>query len=335
MNAQEGARPAAAPPESPARPARTALGEVFDSAFVRFVVGYILLFWVSRWIVAALTGAMYGVFDLSVLWWSGPASHYPDVGYPRAPEAVLLVVVPTLIYWAFVRLSERRRVRELGGGLRGLAEGGAGMLLGAGLFAAIVGILALAGAYDVLGGQAWIVVQWSLPAAAVAFREELLYRGVIQRIGEERLGSWLALLLAAVWFGLAHSDNPNAGLADGLMVALFGGGLLGAAYLATRRLWLAIGIHAAWNFVEGGVFGTPVSGYAIPGVLRSSLDGPGWLTGGGFGPEGSLVTLAVTGAAMAGLLLLAWRRGHLRPTRLRGAPPSAPRPMPPLPGRHA
>ena len=56
------------------------------------------------------------------------------------------------------------------------------------------------------------------------------------------------------------------------MIALFGGVLLGACFLATRRLWLAIGVHAAWNFVEGGVFGTPVSGYAIPGVLRSSLD---------------------------------------------------------------
>ncbi|MGE5228227.1 MAG: lysostaphin resistance A-like protein [Deltaproteobacteria bacterium] len=164
-----------------------------------------------------------------------------------------------------------------------------------------------------------MVLQWSAPAAAVAFREELLFRGVIQRVSEERLGSWAALALASVWFGWQHADNPNAGPFDAVMIALFGGVLLGACYLATRHLWLAIGVHAAWNFVEGGVFGTPVSGYAIPGVLRSTLTGPEWLTGGPFGPESSLVTLAVTSAAGAVLLLVAWRRGSLRPPRLRSS----------------
>ncbi len=101
------------------------------------------------------------------------------------------------------------------------------------------------------------------------------------------------------------------------MIALFGGVLLGACYLATRRMWLAIGVHAAWNFVEGGVYGAPVSGYAVPGWLRSSLTGQEWLTGGPFGPESSQVTLAVTSAASAALLLAAWRRGSLRPARLR------------------
>ena len=177
----------------------------------------------------------------------------------------------------------------------------------------------MAGAYDVVGRDEWTVLQWSAPAAAVAFREELLFRGIIQRVSEERLGTWLALALASAWFGLQHADNPNADLADGLMIALFGGVLLGACYLATRRLWLAIGVHAAWNLVEGGVFGTPVSGYAIPGVLRSSLSGPEWLTGGAFGPESGVVTLAVCSAASVALLVIARRRGHLRPPRLRSS----------------
>lgn len=313
-------------------PPQTALGELFSYTIVRFIAGYVLLQWVARWVAHALYAPLYGLFDLGSLWLSG--SGYVNVGYPRAPEALAAVVVPTLIYWLFVRLSERRPVTELGGGWRGLAEGGLGLLLGAGLFALIVAILAVADAYDVLGRQQWLVLQWSLPAAAVAFREELLYRGVVQRIAEERLGSWLALALAAAWFGFAHANNPNASLFDGLMIALFGGVLLGAAYLVTRRLWLAIGIHAAWNLVEGGVFGTRVSGYEIPGLLRALVHGPEWLTGGAFGPESSLVTLAVTTAASVVLLLVAWRRGHLLPMRLRhGPPPPAPEPMPPLPRR--
>ena len=313
--------------DPPPRP-NTALGEFFSFPFVRLVTGFVLLNWVARWVVNWLHEPLYGVFDLASRWLFGPAHQYVDVGYPRLPEAVAIIVVPTLIYWVFVRLSERRRVRELCGWWKGLAEGGLGLALGACLVAVIVGVLALAGAYHVTGSEPWVVVQWSVPVAAVAFREELLFRGVIQRVSEERLGSWLALAFAAAWFGLQHADNPNAGLVDGLMIALFGGVLLGVCYLATRRLWLAIGVHAAWNFVEGGVFGAPVSGYAVPGVLRSSLEGPAWLTGGTFGPESSLVTLVVCSGASVVLLLVAWRRGRLRQVRLRRRPHHHAPPLP-------
>jgi membrane protease YdiL (CAAX protease family) len=303
----------------PARPPETALGEFFAFPVVRLAAGFVLLNWVARWVATWLSDLLYGAFDRVSTLLYGPGHGYPDVGYPRLPEAVALIAVPLLLYWGFVRLSERRRVRELGGGWGGLVEGLGGLALGAGLFTVIVAILAVAGAYEIIGRDEWTVLQWSAPAAAVAFREELLFRGIVQRVSEERLGSWLALALASVWFGLQHADNPNAGLLEGLMIALFGGVLLGACYLATRRLWLAIGVHAAWNFVEGGVFGTPVSGYAIPGVLRSSLSGPEWLTGGAFGPESGVVTLAVCSAASAALLVVAWRRRTLRPQRLRSS----------------
>jgi hypothetical protein len=317
-------RPAATPgdaagsfaDERPAPP-RNALEEFLASAFIRVVLGFVLLDWVARRIIGWLGERLYAVFDRASTLLYGPEQRYPDVGYPRLPEAVAMVIVPLVLYWGFVRLTERRRVRELGGGWRGALEGVTGLALGAGLFAVVVGILAAAEAYGLIGRDEWVVVQWSAAPAAVAFREELLYRGVIQRVSEERLGTWLALAFASVWFGWQHADNPNAGLFDGVMIALFGGVLLGACFVATRRLWLAIGVHAAWNFVEGGVFGTPVSGYAIPGVLRSSLSGPEWLTGGPFGPESSLVTLAVCGAASAALFVLAWKRGNLRRPRLR------------------
>ncbi len=133
----------------------------------------------------------------------------------------------------------------------------------------------MADAYGLVGRGEWVVVQWSAPAAAVAFREELLYRGVIQRVSEERLGTWLALRSPPCGSAGSTRTIRAPSLFDGVMIALFGGVLLGACFVATRRLWLAVGVHAAWNFVEGGVFGTPVSGYAIPGVLRSSLERSG------------------------------------------------------------
>ena len=60
------------------------------------------------------------------------------------------------------------------------------------------------------------------------------------------------------------------------------GVFLGAAYMLTRRLWLPIGIHAGWNFTQGGLFGVPVSGLTSHGLLDASLSGPVWLSGGEF-----------------------------------------------------
>jgi len=280
----------------------------------RILIGYYAILWGTRW-------ALHHVSLYGVVGWVGGrfGAAYPDTGYPRLPETIVAVVVPLAIYVVFVLATERRAPRELGGGWRGLGELGLGGLIGLGLFSAIVGVLALAGSYHVLGERSWLTVQWSLYAAAAAFREELMFRGVVLRISEERLGTWIALALSALWFGLAHANNPGATIADSVMVALFGGLLLGAAYLATRRLWLAIGIHALWNFAESGIFGVPVSGFVIPGWLSARLSGPDWLTGGSFGPEGSVVTLGVTTVAIAALLLIAWRRGHIRPPRLRRA----------------
>jgi hypothetical protein len=73
--------------------------------------------------------------------------------------------------------------------------------------------------------------------------------------------------------------------------------LLAAAYAFTRRLWLPIGIHFAWNFTQGGVFGVAVSGNDIPGLLQGRLSGPVWLSGGAFGAEASVVAVVLCLAA--------------------------------------
>ncbi len=81
-------------------------------------------------------------------------------------------------------------------------------------------------------------------------------------------------ILSALVFGLLHMINPGATLWAGIAVAIEAGILLAAAFVLTRRLWLAIGIHFAWNFVEGGIFGTPVSGTAPSGLFQAQLIGP-------------------------------------------------------------
>ena len=76
------------------------------------------------------------------------------------------------------------------------------------------------------------------------------------------------------------------------------------AYLVTRGLWLPIGIHAAWNFTQGGIFGVTVSGHPAEGLIRGTLTGPEWLAGGEFGAEASVVATAF--CLMAGLFFSPW-----------------------------
>ena len=86
--------------------------------------------------------------------------------------------------------------------------------------------------------------------------------------------------------------------------------MLAAAYVLTRRLWLPIGIHAGWNFTQGGIFGVSVSGHPSGGLLDGTLTGPEWLSGGDFGAEASIVAV-VLGIALGTILLrMAWRRGR-------------------------
>ena len=157
--------------------------------------------------------------------------------------------------------------------------------------------------------------------------EEIMFRGILLRHLETMLGTWAALAITSLLFGAAHLGNPDATLFAAFAIAMEAGILLGAAYLVTRRLWLAVGIHAAWNFTQGWVFSIPVSGHAAPlGLLITRRVGPDWLTGGDFGLEASAVALVV--ATGAGLLLLhrAVRRGDIHPPMWRQSSAAQPAP---------
>ncbi|WP_290058064.1 CPBP family intramembrane glutamic endopeptidase [Amycolatopsis solani] len=225
-------------------------------------------------------------------------------------------VLAVLGYRWVVRRTEQRPVVELGRPTTGLAWG---TLIGFALFAAVIANIALLGDYEVRG---WGTVSGAAGLlgfmAAAAVTEELLFRGVLFRIIEERAGTWLALLLTGVLFGLSHLFNAHATLWGALAIAIEAGGLLTAAYVATRKLWLPIGVHFGWNFAAAGLFGTEVSGNGTPqGLLDGVTSGPVAVTGGAFGPEGSLYSLLFCLLGTGAFLWLAHRRGTLVPRRRR------------------
>ncbi|MES2098992.1 MAG: type II CAAX endopeptidase family protein [Pseudomonadota bacterium] len=235
--------------------------------------------------------------------------------FGKVPVALLSMFIACVLGWAayalYTRWVERRGASEFGraGAVREL---GAGVVVGAALFSAVVGVQALFGAYRITGVRddlAVMVIPLCVSLAAAAI-EEIVFRGVIFRLLEESLGTWIALAISAALFGLGHLTSPHATAFTTLAIALEAGLMLAAAYVLTRRLWLAIGIHAAWNFTQSGIFGVPTSGIPMNGIFIGNLSGPTWLSGGAFGAEASMVAVALCTALGLGLLWLAHRRGH-------------------------
>jgi uncharacterized protein len=149
-----------------------------------------------------------------------------------------------------------------------------------------------------------------------AVTEELVFRGLALQALEKLWGSWIALAVTAVFFGLLHLANPGATLWSSFAIAVEAGVLLGAAFLWRRDLWLAVGLHFAWN-TSVGLLGIPVSGHPAAGVLVARPVGPELLTGGGFGLEASIVPVIVSLVLAVPMLVAAHRRGNLVPLRRR------------------
>jgi membrane protease YdiL (CAAX protease family) len=190
-----------------------------------------------------------------------------------------------------------------------------GILIGGALFAAIVGVAALIGIYRVTSccSTANLVSDLAIASVMPGFMEELFFRGILFRWIEEMAGSWVALAITSVLFGFAHALNPNATLFSSTAIAVEAGILLGGAYMLTRNLWLPIGLHAAWNFTQGYLFGIPVSGVAEKGLVTSRLSGPELVTGGSFGLEASVIAFALATAAGIVMVVFAIKRGRFVP----------------------
>lgn len=229
---------------------------------------------------------------------------------PGVIGALLIIVGTLATYAAFVRVIERRRVAELGraGAAREL---GVGFALGFVLFSLTMLVLWRLGAVDVVAAGGWTAFGYPLLDAVIAaVTEEVLMRGVLFRIVEESLGSWIALAFSAAVFGALHAFNPGATATSSIAIALEAGVLLAAVFIMTRRLWMVIGIHTAWNLTEGGIFGASVSGGNAHGMYASQFHGPDVLTGGAFGPEASIVAVLICFGTGAAFLWLASKRGH-------------------------
>jgi membrane protease YdiL (CAAX protease family) len=173
---------------------------------------------------------------------------------------------------------------------------------------ALAAVIATAGgglSFTISGREALLQVGQTLLFSAVLFiiaalAEEALFRGYpLQTLTRANL-AWLAVLLTSVPFATVHLRNPNVAAGFTFVNTALAGVWLAVAYLRTRSLWFPLGVHWAWNWALGSLFGLPVSGITdlAPHPLLHGTDlGPAWLTGGSYGIEGGLactITLIVS-----------------------------------------
>jgi membrane protease YdiL (CAAX protease family) len=227
-----------------------------------------------------------------------------------APDETQVVVAEVLTLAAFAfatwiarRWLDHRSFRSLGFQLD--THVFSDILVGAAIPGLLMGVIyALESAIGWLQFETWA---WQVESVGTVLRglgvylvvfiltaigEELISRGYQLQNLAEGVGLRWALFLSALLFAALHLANPGADAASfiGLVAA---GYFLAYAWVRTRKLWLSIGLHLGWNFFEGVVFGFPVSGLGVFGLIEQHATGPALITGGDFGPEAGLVVLPV------------------------------------------
>lgn len=230
-------------------------------------------------------------------------SLYRMAGTPaRLVVAIVAAAGMVAVYAAAERLIEARAAAEVG--IRQVPHVVLGAVLGAGLVAMSVGIVAALGAYRVIGTSPIDGLLARVgPSLHSAVWEELAFRGLLFRWLATWLGGVRAMALSAAFFGAIHGLLDNGSAWSALAVAIEAGVLLSMAFWVSGTLWFPVGMHFGWNLCLGGVFGSPVSGRSVPSVLVAEWIGPPWATGGAFGLEASLPAIVVCLAATAALHL--------------------------------
>ncbi len=212
------------------------------------------------------------------------------------PFAVLTVVA-LVIGWLCAKFFEKLPYHSLGASLKNnwLAHLASGLAVGAVTFLLAIIIVLASGSmsFSFNAASATNAIATTLLTTFVIFTvgaasEEALFRGYLLQTFARSDLKWFGIAMTSVLFAFAHNANPGANplaLANTLLAGVW----FAVAYFKTRDLWFPFGVHLAWNWLQGPVFGISVSGitgFAPDPLLRANDVGPAWLTGANYGIEG-------------------------------------------------
>jgi len=133
------------------------------------------------------------------------------------------------------------------------------------------------------------LIKTILMLGTAAIVEEIIFRSFfINGLKLYFKSKTLIILITALFFSVVHMFNDSSTLLS-TTSAFIGGIMYAFAFIKTEKIWLPIGLHFSWNFFQGFVYGFPVSGFVIEGLLKVNVSGQEFWTGGEYGPEGGLI----------------------------------------------
>lgn len=214
-------------------------------------------------------------------------------------------------YIIFFKKYDKRTVTEFAS--KGLAKNLIiGTSIGFILQSLTILVIYLNGSYSIvkINPISFILIPFTI-MFTVAIIEEILVRGIVFRIMEEKLGSYISLTISSILFGILHLANPHCTLISAICVTT-AGFLMGAAFIYSRNLWMPIALHFAWNFTQSGIFGAITSGNEkTNSLLEAKIQGAEFITGGEFGPEGSIQAIAFCAIGTFVLLILSRKENKI------------------------
>jgi CAAX protease family protein len=266
----------------------------------RLLVFVLVFVATSRLLTAVTFGLLGRAQHGSVRWW--------------VLRGAIVVAAATLSVWLVRRWVDRRSLGSLGLRLdtRALWDLVAGVAISGAMVGSVVVVCAVFGLIEI-GSIAWpgglsrAFVDLSLwffaIGIAVAWSEELALRGYLLQNLRDGIGLVWAVVACCVFYGVVHMANPHSTLLSGVLIVAIGY-LRVLGWLRTGQLWLSMGMHAGWDFLQGPVLGFSVSGMKTDSLVHPTLSGPSWVTGGAFGPEAGIAVLPALGLGL--LIMHVW-----------------------------
>lgn len=205
-----------------------------------------------------------------------------------------------LLVFLWVKFREKRPFSSLGFFKEGwLKELSKGFLIGSIQFSLIVALLLLTGSGRLELAELSLepvlfilalIPFWILQGGT----EELVTRGWLFPAVSAKSNIFIGILISSALFGALHLFNPGVTVLSIVNIILDG---IFACFLMLKydNMWVLAGMHGAWNFVQGNIYGIQVSGQgASTSILNySSQSSVDLLSGGAFGAEGSIFATIV------------------------------------------
>lgn len=259
---------------------------------------YILTYVLSGFFISVLRRILIakGEINTATGYYSPLVNQLDYVVLPIAMQILtdlLMIAVPVMI-WRFIM---KHPVSQMG--LVSLKAGQkeclTGMLLGFVNCTLIFAMLILSGQAETELKPVVTIVQisWIVAFILVALGEEILNRSFLMSVLRRVRNIYVITIIPSVIFGLIHLANPNVTILSVLNIIL-AGILFSYMFIKSGNIWMCIGYHFSWNTFQGVIYGIPVSGLDIKGIITTRFPSDTILNGGAFGIEGGILTTIVT-----------------------------------------